>query len=615
MADITVTMSGPYYGSTLAQVTGENPDIVALDGHLYLLDNRSGAYKRESIAVIQQRNTSDSRDLLLLPQEVWRQSQSGWQQGAGQSNMDREDSLPYRFSASYGIDPWTPWQVSLLPKTQMLADMPGAGNLLLGVHDGHLVTMLGSQMVWWDDLPGASVNASAGSASIISSTYDGDAIITLHSDGEVWRSTAAGTSTLFGTFAGATFIEYVKDYLVCGIGDTLSDITSGSASTVFVSPASGFRWLGACEGLEHIYLVGGNSERWIVHRVGIASDGTGLQPAIVAATLPAGEVASCIGSYLGFVFVGTSNGVRMATANSDGSLTLGSLIPTGSPVRDFEGQGSYVWYTDSAVDGAYEVEGTTLGVFPTGTVCGLGRMDLSTMTVNDGTPAYANDLVCSETTGTVRSIVTFKGKRVFGINGQGVFYETDTYMDAGWVEEGVVTFGVEDTKTGLYLQARWAPLAGSVALDTRADGGDWRRLSVHNLAGSTGSGNVSMQGLQFSRIQGRLVLSANTGNTQTPTVTRWEVRARAVVGNAARWTLPILNHDVLEFPSGKKSRDVQAELDRLDELVAGGKMFILQEGGSAYQVVARSYQWSPQMRSGSRQAWQGVYTLVVDQVI
>lgn len=616
MLDLSVPMDDPYFDSDIALLVSEIGTVVGLDGNPYLLDNKSGQYYSQSIDVVQQRNVSDNRDILLLPQEVWRQSQSGWQQGAGQTNSDREDSLPYRFDKSYGIDPWEPWQASLLHRTQRLCTVSGGGSTLLGVHNDYLVIGHGTSLLWWDDMPtGPSVSMSAGSASIVSLAYDGEAIITLHSGGEVWRSTSPTTTSLFGAFPGATFIDYVKDYLIAGIGNTLNDITSASAQPVYTSPVAGFRWVGACEGNQSIYLLGGVGSRWVVHRVGIEQDGTGLSAAVVAATLPAGEIGSSIGSYLGFVFIGTSNGVRMATSNNDGSLTLGPLIPTGSPVLDFEGQGRFVWYTDSAVDGSYEANGATLDVFPTGTVCGLGRMDLSTFTVSENAPAYANDIVSDLTTGTVRSVVTYKGKRVFAVSGQGVYYEHSEYMPAGWATGGAVTFGVEDTKTGLYVQSRWLPLAGQVVLDVAIDGGEWQRLATRSVQGSVSSGNVSLQGAQFGRIQGRLMLASDDLGAVTPTVTRWEVRARPVVGAAVRWSLPIIVAEVLDFGNRYELRNAAETVDQLMGLVETGRMFVLQEGGRAYHVVAKQFRWMPQMQADDGKSWQGVFQMIVDQVV
>jgi len=70
----------------------------------------------------------------------------------------------------------------------------------------------------------------------------------------------------------------------------------------------------------------------------VKTDGTGLTTAVVAAELPDDEVGYEIESYLNFILIGTSKGVRVAQADSNGDLTLGSIIPASQPVRCFEGQ-------------------------------------------------------------------------------------------------------------------------------------------------------------------------------------------------------------------------------------------------------------------------------------
>ena len=60
-----------------------------------------------------------------------------------------------------------------------------------------------------------------------------------------------------------------------------------------------------------------------------------------------GEIGYSITAYQGFIIVGTRFGFRMMVAGSDGLLTSGAGVPTGSPVYDFEGQNSFVWFTNS----------------------------------------------------------------------------------------------------------------------------------------------------------------------------------------------------------------------------------------------------------------------------
>ena len=120
MAQITRQFDEPFSEKNTGLPSWFSPSVVGLDGKPYLIDTESGNYRRQAVDVVQQRNTSDARDVLLLPQDVWRQMQQSWHYGAGQSNLDRDNALPYRYEDSFGIDPWTQWQISLLPATQRL---------------------------------------------------------------------------------------------------------------------------------------------------------------------------------------------------------------------------------------------------------------------------------------------------------------------------------------------------------------------------------------------------------------------------------------------------------------------------------------------------------------
>lgn len=70
---ITKPFDEPYTESKASLPSSFSPSVVGIAGIPYLLDTESGAYRRESFDVVQQRNTTDARDVLLLPQDVWRQ--------------------------------------------------------------------------------------------------------------------------------------------------------------------------------------------------------------------------------------------------------------------------------------------------------------------------------------------------------------------------------------------------------------------------------------------------------------------------------------------------------------------------------------------------------------
>ncbi len=622
MAQINVPFNEPYSLRADAAALPLPPWAVALDGTIYLVDTASEDWRRTGVDVLQQRNTGDQRDTLLLPQDVWRQQQFSWHQGAGQSNLDRDDALPYRFDDSFGIDPWDRWQIKLLPSTALMDDTPTADKpMFLRVHTDKLVAACGDTLYWWSTLGGAATTQVPSAANdVIDMTYDGDSIITLHADGKVYKTTDSATTALYGTWAGSTFIEYVKDYLLIGHANVLKNINSaGSPVTVYTSPVAGFRWYGACEGLSDIYLIGGAGERSVVHATRVNTAGTALDPCTVAAMLPDGEVGYSIGGYLGFVFIGTSEGVRMGVLSStsrttSGSLTLGAIIPTDDPVLCFEGQDRFVWFGKTSISAANapDEEATK---FPASECSGIGRMDLSVFTTTEATPAWANDLVALDATGTVTDVLTWGGRRVFAVRGAGVYAQQDDLMEAGYLVQGLMSFSVEDDKTALYTQAKWLPLAGRIALDISYDSAGYSRATDLMIQDSIRSTNVSLNGTQFSRLNVRYVLCRSTTDAEVgPVLTRWEVRAIPSHGEAYRWVIPIRVESQIEVNGATLNRDPEVDYEALIGLYESRRLVSLQEAGRAHQVQCKNFSWKPVRLAPNGKSWEGIFTIVVEEI-
>lgn len=632
MAEITKEFDEPYVGLGdvgTSPLSNFSPSVVGIAGVPYLLDTASGAYRRESFDVVQQRNNASQRDVLLLPQDVWRQQSESWHLGAGQSNLDRDDSQVYRYEDSFGIDPWkNKWQYQLLNKVAL---QPGSdtmsGELWLTTTENNLAVVNEDGIYWYESLGSASVGSTAAPAGhdIIDIANDGYIVTFLAEDGAksnvYYIEGPAGSNTQWGSSnfsLNATFIAWEKDYLLVGDGNILKQAPkSGGANTVYTHPDSAFRWYSAASGDSCIYVLGRLGDRTTIHRVNIKQDGTGLLPCIVAATLPDGEIGYTIESYLGFILIGTDKGVRVATKNNEsGDLTLGPIIPTEEPVRCFEGQDRFVWYGNSKMLSAYTVAGTNVyPAFPN-TCAGLGRLDLSATTTSVLTPAYANDLaVTTVPNGVVRSVRTWQGKRVFSIDGEGVFYQTDQYMDGGWLKEGTMSFGVEDIKTGLYAQAKWLPLIGKIGLDVSYDNEVFQRVGTMQIQNTIRSGNISLGGTQFSRINGRVLLIRDPDLPETtPIFTRWEFRAIPAKGRASRWTLPVMNYEEIEIDGVTYTRDPLSVLNTLLGLGYSGRLFSLQESGQSYQVHVKEYSWQPEKLSINGRAWEGTLVLVVEEV-
>jgi hypothetical protein len=634
VAQITREFDEPYFGNGeggTSPLSNFSPSVVGIAGVPYLLDTESGNYRRESFDVVQQRNNASQRDVLLLPQDVWRQQTESWHLGSGQSNLDRDNSLTYRYQESFGIDPFAnQWQFNLLKKTTLLAGTDAfAGELWLTTNEDYLAAVNGAGVYWWAGLGSASVGSTAAPAGFTIADIANDGYIVTVMAYDATRTHVyyiegpAGSWTQWGSAnysLDASFIAWEKDYLLVGDGNVLKQAPkSGGANTVYTHPDSSFRWYSACAGDSCIYVLGRLGDRTVIHRVNIKQDGSGLQPCIQAAVLPDGEVGYTVESYLGFILIGTSKGVRVATSTNDvGDLLLGPVIPTSQPVRCFEGQDRFVWYGNNVMDSAYSVTGATaptVPVFPT-TCAGLGRLDLSAATTSPQTPAYIQDIAATSiASGVVRSVRTFDGKRVFSIDDEGVWFESDEYMDAGWLKEGTMSFGVEDLKTGLYVQGKWLPLTGKIALDVAYDSGSWQRVGVMQIQGSIRSSNLSLGGNQFSRMNSRTLLIRDPDLPETtPVFTRWEMRAIPAKGRASRWTLPVMNYEEIEIDGVKYTRDCLTVLNTLLGYGYNGKIFALQESGQSYQVHVKDYVWQPEKLTINGKAWQGTLTLVVEEV-
>lgn len=625
---LSIPFDYPFIGATGSGGTALAPDQIGIGGKVYLIDTNNPDWRREAIDVLQQRNTNSNRDLLLLPQNVWRHQDESWHQGADQTNKDRDDSLPYRFLRSYGINPWTKYKISLLNETTQLGAAAGTDPIFLHVHKSELVVVEGGSSDWYSDAVTAPTALSFGTGTAISTTYMGDAVVVLQDDGTLWKLTdnataTAITLTLPGTppaVTGATFVAYVKDFLILGIDNYLYDITacldgSSTATLLFQNPNADWTWQAACEGPGAAYLVGHANDKSVIHALTIQSDGTGINPPFVAVELPDGTTAHTIGGYLGYVFIGTSKGVRMALPDANGHLTLGATVGNGQPIRCFEGQDRFVWAGCDAIDPVLS-NGFTVENCPLTAVPGLGRLDLSTFTITDLTPANAADLVAASVAASpVTGVVTWNDVRVFAVQGDGVWIEGEDKMPTGWLESGEVSFSVEDLKTGLYAQAKWEPLNGSVGVALSYDSSDPVTILNWSFEGSTRSGNVPLNGSQFSRVDPIYILNRSGEDTTLgPVFTRLEIRARPAKGKASRWYIPIINHEELDLNGVPVTREVVSELDELLDLVETGRMFTLQEGKRSYQAVAVDYRWNPQKLTLQGSGWQGVFTLVCEEV-
>lgn len=111
----------PFYSGTAVSTLVPNVFPVAIDGRPFMVDQKSGKFQRGY-----EQRVRDSQDGATTPGEgainpggLWRRGQDSWHAGAGQTYADMNDSAPYRFYKSKGVNPWVKGQLSLLNATKV----------------------------------------------------------------------------------------------------------------------------------------------------------------------------------------------------------------------------------------------------------------------------------------------------------------------------------------------------------------------------------------------------------------------------------------------------------------------------------------------------------------
>lgn len=603
----------PWYepGAAVGRDTGVYP--VSIDGREYMVDTASGLYRRFSVDLLRTRQNRVPNENLLLEPEVWRSMVESWHQGAGQTRKDRESSLPYRYFASKNIDPWDQWGIGLLRETAPLASTPGETVRVYAVPQR--LVLVGTDTVHtFPDLDPATESTIALPSPALSSTSDGQNIHVLCADDTVYLvDPVAETVTAEVTLpAPGSLVAYVKGFLVAAVGPALYDVSSGVAddtTLIYSAPLGGHRWVAATDGLAAGYLLGGQGDKWFAYWITVRDDAATLNPPVVAAPLPEGEIGYSLGSYLGFVLIGTDKGVRFCTPAGDNTLTYGRLVVTDSPVTDFEGQDRFVWF---GIGGHPRDLDEPLRQ----PEAGLARMDLSTFTA-PLTPAYAADLVARDVTdveGVGAYVTTYQGRRVFSTDGA-VYMETGSYAGEGWLTEGVFNQAVRDRKIALYVSVSCEPLPDGTAVSTSVafDSTSYPDPQVRiDAPGSVASGNVDLEGVRYEGMLARHMLSSD--GSATPRLTRFEERSTPVIGRAHEWQVPLLVFDGMFWEDVTFSRDVRADVDHIISLVENGRVFTYREGGQTYDCFSPGYEWRPEKLTSDGESWQGVLILRVRQV-
>lgn len=590
-----------FYAGTSYSSLVPYPFPVSIGGHAYQLQwdaNSIGVwgakFKRMSLPLLrgQADNSNTPGEQSISPEQFWRRSQENWILGEGQNHLDRANSDLRRYNDGEGINPWNPWEISLLNKTAVKKSSSSSG-LQCIVAGSYTYFASGSTVEYSTNLTSWTTVTEAGSpATVTGMATDGYNIWIAHGATGIYKTTTgASSATSYATYSAGSLnlVRFVKSRLMAASGGKLFNILAAGAITtpdiLLDLSARNFTWVDVVGSPMQIYAGGYTGDKSFIYRTAIKADGTALDVPIVAAQLPDGEIIASLGEYLGYIFIGSNMGIRFCTVASDGSLVIGSLISTYDTVYSFEGQDRFVWFSASNYDGD----------------SGLYRMDLTNFT-STLVPAYASDLMANTGSGAVRNVGTFNNLRIFTVDGFGLYSEVaNTPVDAGYFVSGSIAYGISDPKVAMFLDVKHAPLNGKITASIVANQSD--SDVDFNTAGIIGisqtQGSVSPESafpcgqLNNESVQILFKLEPDA-NHISPVLNRWTLRSYPAPKRTAEWNIPILLFPTVTAGDKDYSFNVQDELDYLVALHQDQGIFTLQVAEAAYQVVMYDYQWLPE---------------------
>ena len=557
------------------------PDVfpVAINGRPYMLDIASNQFTRQFDSRVRDSvdQSAEPGESAINPQGLWRRSQSSWHYGSGQEYADTADAEAFRFHTSKGVDVWNKGKLTLLKDTAaVLAD--ASANLQALTVGTRLYVGTGGSVKYTTNLSTFTDCTNEPAANVGGMTTDGFNVFVAFAGHGVHKATTSSdafSSYITGT---DTFVNlrYVKGRLMASEDNDVYNFTSsgGPGSPLFTHSNTGFRWVGFAGGQNHIYMGGFAGNQSLVYRTTIKADASALDTPAVALELPAGEIITGLDSYLNFVLIGTTTGIRVATSDAEGNLVSGPLIELGSSVTSFSGNGRFVWFNLNNFDS---------------TSTGLGRLDLGVF-VSANQPSFASDLMVTAQ-GDVSSVNTINSRPVFVVSGLGIYVQHATNLVAsGFLRSGIYRWGVPDAKFVPKLDLRCLPLAGSITISVASDNGTFTDFATFDTADLK---EKTLDGLETKIFEAEIKVTLTRSATATagPTLTRWMARAYAAPLRSQIFTVPLAMHHKLQIMGREYFQDVDEELRLLRDLVETPRVIKYQENTETFAVVVEDVQF------------------------
>lgn len=568
----------------------------------------------------------------------WTRSQSSWHYGEGvlfAEPMEGNDAeVRFRYRDSYGINVWTPGEISLLNKTTLVQAFAGKCKIDTGASTAGVAFLIATDMsvrtsqttamykITSSGTSTAFVNYSAiNNETILATTSDGTYLYVATTAGIYDVKLSDGTTHKSYNYGALTAqhatLKYVKQRII-GAGQFTNGAyaayellfpSKGSGASVEIKPtmiaAEGtlidgstkmpvdWEWTAITEGTNAIYFGGYAGEHSSIFKLQVDNTGA-LGTIVTAAVMPRGEIILSLYSYLGtYLMVGTNKGARVATLDQNGDMQYGPIIfHNENGVYDFEGRDSYIW------------AGNTNQI---NTNSGTTRINLAQPITLSGNPAQASfsgvyaratDVFANGISGTVNAVRIFGGSNqvAFAISGSGIWLQHPTELvESGQIRCARIRYDTMENKAWKRIRIR--------TTDDLADGD----IEVFKIGPTSDTvittlyeGNPTTADIDLGDVYTeagpdasfKLILTRNSTDATTgPVVVGIAVKALPTPTRARVLQIPLFCYDKETDKTGNMigyEGYARERLNALETIEANGQTVILQDfnqGGEPTEVI------------------------------
>jgi hypothetical protein len=502
----------------------------------------------------------------------WIRSQMSFHSGSGIKFYDpatTDENGKYRFADSKGVDVWTKGQVTLLKDVVDTHQTTGAvtgtdhqhpnqhvrsiqwssteGVLLHDEYDVDKISADGTVTHYIDYLTGGAEPVRAicddgvNAYWVVNKTESSANKLHMYKKPLTGSSASTADETLMFTATGTVIqyatMEFIKDRIVLCVNNKVYELSTSATSLpspIYTNPNTNYHYTSVAASGPAIYTAGHSGIYSTIHKYTLSTAGVmpTLTSAVVAAEMPAGEVVEKIYYYLGYMMIGTNQGVRVAAiSDQDGSLNYGPLIlETSQPVYDFAARDHYVW----AATGIGALDG------------GLTRLDLSNE-LETLRFAYANDLQVTQTAEHYTTGVAFLGTTnrltfctAHETTDGAIYLESATALvPSGYITTGNIRYGTLEPKNFKRLLGRGDFKFGSMTLGTiDKDGVEYDHISYDASVPPVEVGTSSPATAQEYVAYKFIMYRDGTDGTKGPTFKGYQAKA----------TIATPRQRVLQFP-------------------------------------------------------------------